>query len=102
MSDVGGSRRDPILEHIKATQPIYYKVIGFEGPGEWPENTVAARIAGPGLPARGLPFCVPAKDAHIWADRIALVLNQALAHGVKSGIRQRQVEESQAPAGGNA
>jgi len=100
MNPVGGPRRDPVLEHIQNTRTLYYKVIGLDPRGEFPENTVAARIAGPGLPARGLPFCVPEKDAQIWADRIALVLHAALEEGMKAGIRQHQVDAMEAPAGG--
>ena len=65
---------------------VGYRVLSIEDtePGDsFPEGTRIARITGPNLPAKGLPFCVPAHESDVWADRITFTLTSAFEAGAQ-------------------
>jgi hypothetical protein len=74
-----------------------YSVVCFDARGEFPEGTVAARISGPALPARGLPFCVPEDGKDIWARRWLLALAKARKVGAMAAT-SRQNNKQPPPA----
>jgi len=68
-------RADPVLELLKDDiDRAPYKFIRFDPPAEFPIGTLAARITGPGMPSKGIPFCVPEEDKENWARRIVFAL----------------------------
>lgn len=87
--------KGPAHDQCKAVAAGYgYRVVRIE---EWEtpaSEFKAARIVGPGLPAHGLPFCVPALEAEIWADRVTFGLAMAHQAGEMSEMiaRKRKVQ----------
>jgi len=79
---------DPLLDVIgDPTDGKGYKILCWDDRCEFPAGCTAVRIGGPGLPGRGLPFCVPEQNRDDWARRWVAVLNRAFIEGQDSVLR---------------
>jgi hypothetical protein len=74
--------KDPTLERLLETENAAgYRLVAIEPGGEFGMECKTARITGPTMPERGLPFPVPCFNAETWAKRMILSLAIAYRQG---------------------